>query len=278
MKNNIGPFKRYSKKPNDICYGYLYTYEIVLPIYYAKKRTLRLYLPEDFDESKQYPLLIMSDGQNIVDKYTSSYGSWDIDIRMHELILMGYHSFICVGIDCPKKPLYRNNEYSFPNLTMYDENNVDILKSLKSESYELYQYINNQLIPLLKEHFNISEDIATCGSSMGGIYALAMLLTFPETIKTALCFSPAYFLYKKKDLNAYLDNKISSVSKDHKFFFYVGEVDYEKLFVKDTKLMKQYFFKKGYNTQLVIDSNGEHNESTWSNHFIKAIKFWLGRE
>ena len=54
---NFGPFKLYTKVPNDIHYGKLYTTEVELPIIYSKKRTVRVYLPEDFDEHKKYPPL-----------------------------------------------------------------------------------------------------------------------------------------------------------------------------------------------------------------------------
>ena len=76
----IGPFKLYTKKPNDITWGNLYTMEVVLPVLEQKKRTVRVFLPEGYSTNKKYPVLYMADGQNIVDKYTTASGAWDIDV------------------------------------------------------------------------------------------------------------------------------------------------------------------------------------------------------
>ena len=112
MEKYIGPFKLYNKKPNDIKYGHIYTLQVKLPVPFEKERTVRIYLPEGYNSNRKYPVMFMTDGQNIVDKYTSAYGAWDIDVRQHELIKEGFTPFIVVGIDCPKtNPIYRNMEY-----------------------------------------------------------------------------------------------------------------------------------------------------------------------
>ena len=103
----IGPFELYTKTPNDIHYGCLYTMEVELPILYSKKRIIRVYLPENYDKNCKFPILFMADGQNIVDKFTAAFGAWSIDVHEHNLIKKGYPSFIVVGIDCPQNPVYR---------------------------------------------------------------------------------------------------------------------------------------------------------------------------
>ena len=57
---NIGPFKLYTKKPNDIHYGKIYTTEVELPVLYSKKRTVRVYIPEDFDGVMGVPITFLS--------------------------------------------------------------------------------------------------------------------------------------------------------------------------------------------------------------------------
>ena len=278
---NIGPFKLYTKKPNDIRYGKIYTMEVNLPILYSKKRTVRVYIPEDFDENKKYPVLFMSDGQNIVDKYTSAYGAWDIDVHQHNLIKQGHRSFIVVGIDCPKNPVHRALEYSFPFIPIdtretgeYNEENLEF------ESHLLYKYIAEELLPLVKKYFPISdkkEDVGAGGSSMGGVFSTSLLTSYPEVFGFALIFSPGFFLYKEDEVNKYFAHVLPKLN-NHRLYLYCGVIGFEGMFVERTQKAYDYFLKKGFNKnniKLVFDPECEHNEAAWSKHFEDAIKFLI---
>lgn len=282
MKENYGPFKLYTKQPNDIKFGSLYTLDVTLPLPYFSKRTIRVFLPEDFDENKKYPLLVMADGQNIVDKYTSAFGSWDIDKRQHELIQEGYPSFIVVGVDSPKGPIERAYEYSFPFIQIQDWKSGNYKDGPKLElfSHLLYEYIAKQLLPLIRKHFPISNDrskIACGGSSMGGVFALSLISSYPEDFGIALCFSPGFFLYDQNEVKNYLDKCLPSFDKNHKIFLYTGDVGFEHQFIKDTLGMYDYLLDNRFNenARLLIDTEAEHHESYWSKHFPEAIRFWF---
>ena len=277
----IGPFKLYTKTPNDIHYGKLYTMEVELPILYLKKRTVRVYLPEDFDENKKYPVLFMADGQNIVDKFTSAFGAWSIDVHEHNLIKQGYPSFIVVGIDCPVNPIHRALEYSFPNIAIETKETGEYNdKNLKFESHLLYKYIALELLPMLKQYFPISdlrEDIGAGGSSMGGVFSTSLLTSYPEVFGFALIFSPGYFLYSKEKVLKYIDEIFPKLD-DHRLFFYCGNIGFESKFVDLTYSIYRYFKLKGFkeeNIDMVIDSECGHNEASWSKHFEEAIRFWF---
>ena len=279
--SKIGPFTLYTKTPNDIQYGKLYTMDVELPILYSPKRTIRVYLPEDFDENKKYPLLVMADGQNIVDKYTTAFGAWDIDVHEHNLIAKGYRSFIVLGIDSPKNPLHRALEYSFPFMRgLKDSDGEALYKTrLKFESHLLNKYIAEELVPLVKKYFPISEnknDIAAGGASMGGIFALTLPSAYPETFGFSLVFSPGFFLYSLDEIKKYLDNVIPGLHSN-KLFFYSGNVGFESKFLENTKTVHNYFKEKGFSDKqiaLVLDLNAEHKEASWSKHFEEAIEFW----
>lgn len=278
----IGPFIRYEKTPNDICYGAIYTLDVELPVLYYPKRTIRVFLPEDYDANKSFPVLFMSDGQNIVDKYTSAFGAWEIDKRQHELIKEGYKSFIVVGIDCPIGPNERALEYSFPFIHIDNNKFREYEKTvgLRFESHLLYKHIAETLFPLVNKYFSISKnraDIACCGSSMGGVFALSLLTSYPDLFGCALCMSPGYFLYNKEEVKKYLDERMKNIDKEHKLFFYSGNVGFESQFLEDTKGVYSYFVSKGFSNKkigLLIDLEAEHNEYCWSKHFPEAVKFW----
>ena len=281
LSKTIGPFKLYTKIPNDIQYGFLYTTEVELPILYSKKRTVRVYLPEDFDENRKYPVLFMADGQNIVDKYTSAFGAWDIDVHQHNLIKEGYPSFIVVGIDCPVNPVHRALEDSFPYLSIEEKHTGEFNREgLKFESHLLFKYIATELLPLVKQYFPISdkkEMVGAGGSSMGGVFSLSLLTSYPEVFGFALIFSPGIFLYKDDEVKKYLNQSVIKLD-NHKLFFYSGNIGFESEFLERT--IDTYNFYKNHglddrHLRLLIDHDAEHNECAWSKHFEEAIKFWF---
>ena len=281
--NRIGPFQLYTKTPNDIHFGKLYTMDAKLPVLYSKKRIIRVYLPEDFDESKKYPVLIMADGQNIVDKFTSAFGAWSIDIHEYNLIKEGYPSFIVVGIDSPKNYIHRALEYSFPFLEIETKDTGEFNKEgLEFESHLLYRYIALELLPFIRKYFPISDDrkdIGVGGSSMGGVFALSMITSYPELFGCALIFSPGNFLYSPHKLKTYLDQSVSKLN-DHRLFFYSGNVGFESNFLERTIYAYNYYKSKGLkekNLMLLTDLNAEHDEASWSKHFEEAIRFWFDK-
>ena len=111
---------------------------------------------------------------------------------------------------------------------------------------------------------------------MGGVFALSLITSHPEDFGTALCFSPGYFLYKEKEVDAYLEKMMPNFDRNHKLFFYSGNIGFEHQFLKDTKAMHGYFLAQGFNKKvdLIIDLKAEHNEYCWSLHFKEAIRFW----
>lgn len=279
--SNFGPFELYTKTPNDIKFGELYTLEVELPVLYSKKRIIRVYLPEDFYENKKYPVLFMADGQNIVDKFTSAFGAWSIDVHQHILISQGYPSFIVVGIDSPKDPVHRALEYSFPNIPIEVENTGEFNKdNLEFESHLLYRYIALELLPMLKQYFPISdnkEEVGAGGSSMGGVFATSLLTSYPEIFGFGLIFSPGFFLYSKDKVMAYLNEAVPKLN-NHRLYFYCGNIGFESQFLDRTYSVYRYIKKLGFNEdniEMDIDVTCGHNEASWSKHFEDAIKFWF---
>ena len=281
IKKNIGPFKLYTKKPNDIRYGHLYTMDVVLPVPNCKHRTVRVYVPEGYSEDKKYPVLYMTDGQNIVDKYTTAFGAWDIDVHEKELIEEGYHPFIVVGIDCPKVGhIYRVKEYTLQN--------VNICRRYSGKRYGeqpysdlLMDYIVNELKPIIDQHFSTypdKEHTAFGGSSMGGLAAWNYGTKRKDIFGFSLCFSPAFHLFEPKELYEYVDSLNINPEEFGKFYFYSGNVEFEHLFLQPTKDMYQYFINHGFNkgqVEICIDLKQTHCEAAWSEHFGEAMKFWL---
>ena len=281
MKPSIGPFKLYTKKPNSIRHGFLYTLEMEIPVRYEKKRTIRVFVPEDYSEDKKYPVMYMSDGQNIVDKYTTAYGDWNIGQRQYELRKEGYPPFIVVGIDCPKNAMYRTLEYSFPLRPL--KSILDKSPKFKKETQypdQLYKFIVNTLKPLIDENFSTlkEKEFTACGgSSMGGTFSFGLISSYPDIFGFCLSFSPAYFLYYKKEVFEMVDERMKNMDKTNRFYLYTGTEGFEKRFLKRTIDMNKYLVSHNIPCELSIDKKGLHHEKTWSKYFTKAIRFWFNK-
>ena len=281
IPDRIGPFKRYISKKTTMKYGFYYSFEVILPFSKENRRTVRVWLPSNYDfnnKNKRFPVIYMSDGQNLVDRYLSAYGDWRLDKTVERLIEEGNDGLIAVGIDCPKDPLERTKELCPPY-----EPTKKIFK-MEGDSFKPYadQYINyivNELKPLIdKTFFTISDNTAIGGSSMGGIMAFYAYIYKPEIFKFSLSFSPAFFFYKKKDWFSILDKYDISPNKNGKLFLYSGGKDFEKMFLKPTIYTYEYLLKRKYKNDqvaLLVDTNEIHHEDAWAKYLYDALKYWL---
>ena len=281
IPDRIGPFKRYISKKTTMKYGFYYSFEVVLPFSKENRRTVRVWLPSNYDfnnKNKRFSVIYMSDGQNLVDRYLSAYGDWRLDKTVERLIEEGNDGLIAVGIDCPKDSLERTKELCPPY-----EPTKKIFK-MEGDSFKPYadQYINyivNELKPLIdKTFFTISDNTAIGGSSMGGIMAFYAYIYKPEIFKFSLSFSPAFLFYKKKDWFSILDKYDISPNKNGKLFLYSGGKDFEKMFLKPTIYTYEYLLKRKYKNDqvaLLVDTNEIHHEDAWAKYLYDALKYWL---
>lgn len=284
MKNNSMPehiedFVKYNKKPNAIKFGTLYTKEVKMEVPHEQKRTLRVYLPEDYNPKDRYPVIYMCDAQNIVDRHTSAYGEWDIDEHMHSLIKKGYHSFIVVGCDCPVKPFNRMREY-----TMNDAHfRATHMAPIKGYGKKYADYIINVIKPMIDKTFATlpeREYTAFGGSSMGGLCAFDIVSMYPKTFSFALSFSPAFFVMRQREYKKDVASRTFN-PQESKYYFFSGGKDLDAKILPGTVAMYDYLRKNGFDDNhvgLIVDSEVGHCEASWSKYFQKAMEFWLIRK
>ncbi len=154
-----------------------------------KPRDIIVWLPPGYgtDFSKNYPVLYMHDGQNIVDPNTSSFQvDWQIDEAADSLIRKGFiEPIIIVGI---YNTADRNNEYSEDKLGL------------------LYmKFIVDSLKPFIDRNYRTKPDrinTATGGGSLGGLISFMLMWDYSEIFSKAVCFSPAF----KIDQYDFVDN------------------------------------------------------------------------
>ena len=278
MKDKIGIFNRYNKKPSTMKYGYLYDAKVKVP-FHKEPRFIRVWLPEDYEfnnPNKRFPVIYFSDGQNLVDRYLSAYGEWELDKTAHRLLKKGYPSFIAVGIDCPINPEERMNELNPPYKVDFKHKQVP--KNPYADKY--INFIIKELKPLIDSLFHTykeKECTGIGGSSMGGIMSFYAYITHPEIFGYSLSFSPAFFLYNKKHWYEILDSFNIQSETHGKLFLYSGGYDYETIFLEPTVNTYNYL-KKRLNPnqlQMIVDTRQNHNEKAWAEYLEDALKLLI---
>ena len=283
IPDKIGKFKRYISNKTTMKYGYYYFSTFDLPFSKENKRTIRVWLPEDYEfdnPNKRYPVIYFSDGQNLVDRYLSAYGEWELDKTVHRLLKEGLSGVIAVGIDCPKEPIERTKELCPPYVP-----NKEVFKReggvFKGYANKYIDFITDILKPIIDKYFYTYSDrdnTAIGGSSMGGIMSYYAYMYRPDIFGFSLSFSPAFFFYKKKVWENIMDEYDLSIDKNGKLFLYVGGKDFEKVFTKPTYNTYEYLLKRGFDNETVVlmmNTSEIHHEGAWARYLYDGLKFWL---
>ncbi len=183
--NTIGKFKRYISKKSTMKYGYYYFSSFDLPFSKEKKRMIRVWLPEDYEfdnPNKRYPVIYFSDGQNLVDRYLSAFGEWELDKTVHKLMKEGLTGVIAVGIDCPKEPIERTKELCPPYTPRKEvfKNEGGVFTPYANKYVD---FIVDTLKPIIDKYFYTLSDkdnTGIGGSSMGGIMSFYAYMYRPD--------------------------------------------------------------------------------------------------
>lgn len=284
VPTRIGPFKRIVSKESTMEYGYYYSLTMTLPFAKENKRTVRVWLPEDYDfdrTDKKYPVIYMSDGQNLVDARLSAFGEWKFDKTVHRLMRDGLPGIIAVGIDCPKEPLERTMELCPPYIPRPEIalRQGEELTHTYADKY--INYIIYNLKPLIDKTFHTLTDKKNTGiggSSMGGLMSSYAFLYRPDIFGYCLSFSPALFFYNPEDLYKLTETLNMKPDNGGKIFFYSGGTGFEGDFLFQTTdaymFMREHGFKNDQ-LRLVVDTDAEHNEEAWAKQLEPALRFWF---
>ena len=174
------------------------------------KRVLKLavHLPtEYYGTNKKYPLLIVLDGGLFF-----SFLNEDNKVIDLKTILDNYDKdIITIGLFKP-----RLEEWNISELNPYysqDNEKVDT-----SYSYVYYDYIVNDLIPLLNQKYRFSNDISVMGMGLGAISVIPLLSKY-DVFKKGLIYSLDF-----DEVNDLIFDDSINI-KEKEIYLYQGEKD-----------------------------------------------------
>lgn len=243
--------------------------KIELPTF-AGERHLRIYLPPDYDSSnKNYPVIYMTDAQNLFDRKIATAGEWQVDELMEKLSDKdSMLTSIVVGID--HADANRRMEYlPFP-----------LGSDAKGDQFA--DWLALTLKPEIDKRYRTKperENTTMIGSSMGGLISCYTVLKHQEVFAKAGCLSSAFL---KRLVDEHWINYIKQTPKrlPTKFYMDMGDNEFGLFgddILEETAEVKQSLLQSGFTKEEVnnqVIRGGTHDEPSWRGRLL-AILEWL---
>jgi len=264
---------------NDSVIGDLRLHEFHSQIF-RNTRMLRVWLPPRYDapgnETRQYPVLCLNDGQNLFDRATAFAGvEWQVDETADRLIRQEViPPLIIVGIDNTQGD--RIKEF-LPYRSLHPP-------VLRPQGKRYPDFLMNEVMPFVYERYRIArgpENTGLGGSSLGALISLYTVIERPGVFGLLLLESPSLFISNRRIL------KYSRRFRrwPERVFLAMGtreagREDKDKQVVEDVRQLERSLRRAGLDESRLlvkIDEGATHNEGEWAKRFPEALSFLFER-
>lgn len=224
---------------------------------YNLDRTIYLYLPDNYESGKRYPVLYMYDGHNLFYDEVATYGTcWGL-----KEWLDANPEYIVVGQDC--------NHEGDMRLVEYCPYNVDFFGGIEGTGKTYMNWLVSELKPYIDTNYPTlpeREHTAVGGSSMGGLMSLYSVLAHNDVFSKAACLSPSTFMCMDQ-LGEELDH--ASINPDTRIYMSWGEKELRRHQNWVDELDKSLLYmrkltQKGADVYPYLQPGGNHSEACWA--------------
>lgn len=265
------------------------------PSQYVATRTVDIWLPTNYTETKKYQVLYMHDGQMLFDaKTTWNKQEWGVDEKIDSLVQkQAIKDVVVVAIW--NIPTQRHLNY-FPQKALdflSDSDKKTVFEEAKKSNLDLTQissdkylkFIVSEVKPFIDSNFSVytnKENTAIMGSSMGGLISMYALCEYPTVFGKAACLSTHWIGLKNIENNpipnaffAYLQAKLPN-SKTHKIYFDFGTATLDAAYVRYENDVNSVLKTKGFddtNSKNLKFENADHTENSWNKRLAIPLQF-----
>jgi len=266
---------------------------------YVDARNIRIWLPENFDRTKQYPVLYIHDAQMLFDaSSTWNKQEWGVDEVLTQLIEeKKVPACIVVGID--NNNAFRHTEYfpqkAFEALSI--ENQTQLLNdaqrsdqkpifagAIQSDNY--LKMLVEELKPYIDKTYPTKPSKANtfiAGSSMGGLISMYAMCEYPNVFGAAACISTHWIgTFETENnpipaaFNNYIKENIAPTTANQKWYFDYGTESLDKHYEPfqndvDEILKDKGFTEKNWLTKKFEGHN--HSEKSWNKRLDGIFEF-----
>ena len=159
---------------------------LTLPYDDSRTKTVRVFVPAH-GEGEKFPVIYMTDGQNLFDEESSSFGSWHTREAVRAELESGGRGAVIVGIHNDEDPKTRASELMPKGIgTLVGPE--EIIRSFTPAGEAFDSFVIDTVIPEIEKSFPVltgRENTAFCGSSSGGMMSLFTALSHPDVYGAA---------------------------------------------------------------------------------------------
>lgn len=265
--------------PEAIPSGKIFTFNMVMSPYPDKRtRTIRVWLPEDYDGVKRFPVIYMHDGQNVFAGEGEPLNKLYMDRAVSGLKEKGF-SAIVVGVDTSED---RRAELTppYPQDSAGVAGKFGLPSVVVKSSADLYaRFIAEELKPVIDAEFMTLPDMQNTGVggiSAGGSASYYIFLAYPEIFGRAIVMSPGFPRFSKETLTEMLDRYDMDRLKDHKIAFYNGDQGLDVTSVDHVLTVYRKLKALGMDEKhcmFLLDSRQTHYETAWAKWLPELLEF-----
>ena len=267
-----------------ICAGTLKTFEMeMVPYPDHRRRTIRVWLPEDYDGVKRFPVVYLHDGQGVFQMNDGKF-KLNADRALTALRAEGL-SAIVVAIDTAPT---RGAELTPPfkrggRGIVVNGHKIPVID--EPSTTDIYaEFVVKHLKPLIDENLMTLPDCAnTCigGISAGGSASYFMILKYPEVFGRAIICSPGFPMFDLDNLLRELDEYDIRALKDHRLVFYNGDqgidvTSFDYVIAVYKKLKEKGLTRR--DMMLLVDTRQTHSEAAWGKYLPEFLRFLLAED
>lgn len=261
---------------------------------YVDARNIDIWLPEEYDTKKHYPVLYMHDGQMLFDSNaTWNHQSWELDGVLCRL-MAEKKIRECIVVGVWNNGEKRSAEYIPQKAIDYlDENGKKIMltkTNIPALADNYLKFLVSELKPKVDQEFSTLKDQKNtfiAGSSMGGLSSLYAICEYPNVFGGAACLSTHWTgIYTNENnpipdaIRKYMEDHLPS-PKNHRIYFDHGTATLDSLYGKwqvkvDELMRKKGFDSKHWNSQ--VFPGAPHTEKAWQERVHIPLIFLLERK
>ena len=180
-----------------------------LPYPGQSDRLIRVFVPAH-EDGETFPVIYMTDGSNLFDEETSTYGCWHTRESVRAERELSGQAAIIVGIHNDGGSTQRTNELTPKSIgALLPSRHLEEEPAPLGEVFD--DFVVNTVMPAVEARFPVKkgrQNTAVCGSSSGGLEAFFTALSHPDKFCAAGVLSPAFLLYSAEDMRRWIYTKI----------------------------------------------------------------------